>query len=134
MKQNARTSFSYRVGSRVSVVELGDVVAFQANQKYVDVFLRDGSTILLGGDDDTIKKLAIEFPDFAQINRGILVRRSAMLDFKRDISRGHYDIHMDKYVFPVSRRFVPSVREAWKNESDARSREGLCGCFSPYVC
>jgi DNA-binding LytR/AlgR family response regulator len=132
--EQARTSFVQKIGRRTRTVELSDVVAFEANHKYVDAFLRDGTAIVLDQDRDTIKGLALEFLEFKQINRGILVRRSAVLEFKRDISTGRYNVFMDNYVFPVSRRFVPSVREAWKNESEIRSREGLCGSVSPYVC
>lgn len=132
--EQARTSFVQKIGRRTRTVELNDVVAFEANHKYVDAFLRDGTAIVLDQDRDTIKSLALEFLDFTQINRGILVRRSSVQDFKRDISTGRYNVFMEHYVFPVSRRFVPSVREVWKNESDARSREGLCGSVSAYVC
>lgn len=127
--------FHHRVGGKTRAVAIDEVIAFKASQKYVDAYLRDGSVILLDQDTDTIKALALEFSEFKQINRGILVRRSSMLDFKRDISRGHYDVLLEKNIFfPVSRRFVPSVREAWKNESEIRTREGLCGSVSPYVC
>jgi DNA-binding LytR/AlgR family response regulator len=123
--------FHYRIGG-VSrrAVEVDEVAAFQASQKYVNAYLQDGSVILLDQDTDTIKALALEFPDFMQVNRGILVRRSLVREFKRDISRGHYDVSLESKVFPkvfpVSRRFVPHVRKALKNEPT----ESVCGDVS----
>lgn len=117
MEQQARrTSFTHRVGRKVREVTFDEIVAFQANHKYVDAFLVDGSSILLSQDQDTIKGLAVEFPEFMQINRGILVRQTAVHKLERDVARCKYDVLMEKYVFPVSRRFVPLVRKALKHE------------------
>ena len=131
MEQQARTSFTHRVGRKIREVKFSEIIAFQANHKYVDAFLEDGTEILLSQDQDTIKALAVEFPEFMQVNRGILVRREAVREFKRDVSRNAYDVFMEKYVFPVSRRFVPIVRKALKNEPP--TNESICGSIDVHV-
>jgi DNA-binding LytR/AlgR family response regulator len=129
MEQVARrNSFTHRVGRKVREVTFDEIVAFQANHKYVDAFLVDGSAILLSQDQDTIKGLKVEFPEFMQINRGILVRQSAVHSLERDVARCRYDVVMKDFVFPVSRRFVPLVRKALKNEpSPTETNESVCG-------
>lgn len=119
--------FTHKVGRVHRSVEADDVVAFEANMKYVDAHLRDGTCIILDQDRDTIKNLAIEFPEFVQVNRGILVRRTAITKVERNVGESSYEIITEHFVFPVSRRCVSAAREAWKNESIAREREGLCG-------
>lgn len=134
MEQDARRlSFTHRVGRKVREVTFDEIVAFQANHKYVDAFLLDGTAILLSQDQDTIKGLAVEFPEFMQINRGILVRRSAVHSMDRDVARCKYDVVMEKYVFPVSRRFVPLVRKALQDEIESREVESVCSDVSENV-
>lgn len=130
--------FNYRVAGKTRrAVEVDEVVAFEASQKYVNAYLSDNSVILLDQDTDTIKALALEFPEFMQINRGILVRRSAVREFKRDISRGHYDVYLESKTFPntfpVSRRFVPLVRKALQDEIESREVESVCSDVSENV-
>lgn len=132
MEQQVRTSFTHRVGRKVREVQYSEVVAFEASNKYVDAFLEDGSTILLSQDQCTIKALAIEFPEFQQVNRGILVRRASIQEIKRDVARCKYDVVLKDFTFPVSRRFAPIVRKALKNESTSTS-QSVCSGVAVHV-
>lgn len=127
--------FVHKVGHKKRrYVQPDEVVAFEANQKYVDACLTDGTRIILDQDSDTIKALTVEFTEFVLINRGILVRRSAIQKMERLVGKSNYVVHAGHFVFQVSRRCVTATREAFQNElKRTASATGVCGCVETHA-
>ncbi|OYY73384.1 MAG: hypothetical protein B7Y40_09160 [Gammaproteobacteria bacterium 28-57-27] len=74
---------SVRQGRSVRVVDMDDVVCFEAGEGYVTGCLADGSEVVL---DESLTALEARFADFVRVHRGMLVaaRRIERLELAAD--------------------------------------------------
>ena len=107
-EQSARKHVCARMRGELTLIPIGDVIYFQADQKYVTVRHSGGEVVI----EESLKSLERDLSDrFIRIHRTALVAKSRVAgvgksDFGRDVValRGVDD------RLPVSRRNAPAVR------------------------
>ena len=123
MEQARQTEFTHTLGTRV-VREYGlhEIVAFEANEKYVEAILNDGFRGLL---NISLVKVEKDYADlFVRTHRGVLVRISEVTKVVRYRLTSNYDVFLDcSHVVPCSRRCVKALREVAKNNELKRIEE-----------
>jgi two-component system response regulator AlgR len=104
----ARTHLCVRKAKGLRLVPVGDILGFQADQKYVTLLLPDGEEIT----DETLKDLEAEFPDrFIRIRRNTLVALQYLQRVDTDDEgRSFAWIAHRAEPLPISRRLVADVR------------------------
>ncbi|MEO1575565.1 MAG: LytTR family DNA-binding domain-containing protein [Pseudomonadota bacterium] len=106
----ARTHFSARMGDRLRMIPVSDVLYLQADQKYVAVGLADGEVLI----DDSLKSIESEFGSdvFFRIHRNALVSIAHLrgIEKRTDGSYGALVRGSDKSL-DISRRHVSSLRK-----------------------
>ena len=106
----ARTHFSARMGDRLRMIPVSDVLYLQADQKYVAIGLADGEVLI----DDSLKSIEAEFGDdvFFRIHRNALVAVAHLrgIEKRNDGSYGALVGHRERSL-DVSRRHVSGLRK-----------------------
>ena len=94
---------------------LGEILGFQADQKYVTLLLADGEEISY----ETLKDLEAEFPDlFIRIHRNTLVALQYLqrIETAEDGRALAWLAHRDQPL-PISRRLVADVKRRLLNNT-----------------
>jgi two-component system response regulator AlgR len=97
-----RAQLCVRIGHRLSMIPVDDVLCFAAGQKYVTVRHRGGEGLI----EESLRALAAEFaPDFVRIHRNSLVALRHVTAVERD-AEGRYLVRLAgcDEPLPVSRR------------------------------
>jgi len=94
-----------RLGDRIKLIGVSEVVFFQARDKYVEVHTRAETHLITR----SLSKLEIELPadDFVRVHRSIIVNINFIDEITRSFGGG-YDVRMkdaQKTTLPVSRRY-----------------------------
>lgn len=109
-----RTHLSARVGDRLRLIRVDDVLYFQADQKYVAVGLPDEEVLI----DDSLKSIETEFGNdvFFRIHRNALVALAHLrvIEKQKDGSYAAQVRGSDK-VLAISRRHVAPLRKLIRN-------------------
>jgi two-component system response regulator AlgR len=97
-----RAQLCVRIGHRLTMIPVEDVLYFAAGQKYVTVRHRSGEGLI----EDSLRALAAEFaPDFVRIHRNSLVALRHVAALERD-DEGRHLVRLAgcDEPLPVSRR------------------------------
>ena len=97
-----RAQLCVRIGHRLNMIPVEDVLYFAAGQKYVTVHHRGGEGLI----EESLRALAAEFaPDFVRIHRNSLVALRHVSAVERD-AEGRYLVRLSgcDEPLPVSRR------------------------------
>jgi two-component system response regulator AlgR len=103
-----RTHICARLGGRLEIIPLSDVLYFQADQKYVTVHHRRGEVII----EDSLKSLETEFaPLCLRIHRNALVVTTHLVGLEKT-SQGCFQVVLKGIAarLEVSRRHLAAVR------------------------
>ncbi len=109
----ARTHISARVRDQLRVIDVADILYFQADQKYVSVGLEDGEVLI----DDSLVALEDEFgaEHFLRIHRNALVAVRHLSAIEKDGEGGHVvRVHGSEKRLSVSRRHTAALRKLVK--------------------
>ncbi len=107
--RGARRTLSARQGRSVRVVEVGDVLCFEAGDGYVMACLADGSEVVL---DESLMALEERFADFVRVHRGMLVARGRIERLELGADGVHrLFLRGRAQAVEVSRRQLKVVRE-----------------------
>ena len=102
---------------KISLVPVGSIISFHADQKYVRmVHQTEGELLKESLVDEPLKSLETEFvEDFVRIHRNSLVRATAIKSLQRD-EAGQYSATILKSAetVPVSRRHVTFLKQRLK--------------------
>jgi DNA-binding LytR/AlgR family response regulator len=92
------------VGNTVRMIPVGDVVCFEATEKYVNVVTPAGEALVRMSLRELMAR--IDSADFIQVHRSVMVNSTAILSATRD-ENGHYSLAMRGMERPlkVSRAF-----------------------------
>ncbi|HJP03414.1 MAG: DNA-binding response regulator [Chromatiales bacterium] len=104
----ARSSIAVTQAGRIQLVQVEDVLAFQADQKYVRITHSRGCDLI----DESLKSLEEEFSDhFVRVHRNSLVRLGAIESVER-VESGQYLANVRGLSEPcqVSRRHVKDLK------------------------
>ncbi len=104
----ARSHICVKKAKGLRLVPIGDVIAFQADQKYVTLMLADGEEVI----DETLKELEAEFPDlFVRVHRNTLVavRHVQRVETLEDGGSFAWIQHRSEPL-PVSRRLIADLK------------------------
>lgn len=113
-----RTHLSACSRGRIQVVEVDDVLYFQAGDKYVTV-RHSGGEILI---DEPLKDLEQEFfPRFLRIHRGTLAAKDRITGLEKAVKGQYYVALASGERLPVSRRHVSRLR-SWLLQGRAGRR------------
>jgi len=108
-----RTHLCARLGGRLELIPLDDVLYFQADQKYVTVRHRQGEVII----EESLKSLETEFAALClRIHRNALVVTGHLAGLEKT-PRGHFEVVFtgNSERLEVSRRHVAAVRHFLKS-------------------
>lgn len=107
-RPGARSHLCVRKAKGLRLVPVGEIVGFQADQKYVTLLLPDGEEI----SDETLKDLEAEFPDtFLRIHRNTLVALKYLQRVETTDDGRHFAwVAHRAEPLPISRRLVADVR------------------------
>ena len=104
-----RRTLSVRQGRSVRVVDVVDVVCFEAGDKYVTACLDDGAEVVL---DESLMALEGRFADFVRVHRGVLVARERIARLELGADGVHrLFLRGRAQAVEVSRRQLKVVRE-----------------------
>ena len=106
--RSARTNICARLGDRMRLIPIEDVLYFRADQKYVSVCHRHGTDLI----DESLKDLAEEFQaDFGRIHRNALVALRRVESVEKD-QGGGLRVHLRgcEETLPISRRHASDFR------------------------
>ncbi|TND06432.1 MAG: two-component system, LytT family, response regulator AlgR [Gammaproteobacteria bacterium] len=112
-KPLSRTHISATRAGTIDLVPVTDILYFEAEQKYVTVRHRHGTTLI----EDTLKILEDEFTDrFLRIHRKYLVATACLSGIEKGPD-GHFAVTLRGFDgrLPVSRRQIADVRQALKS-------------------
>jgi two-component system response regulator AlgR len=112
-RAEARTQISARVGDRIRLIPVGNILCFRAEQKYVTVVYPGGELPI----DEPLKDLEEEFAEsFVRIHRNTLIALEQLEALDRDAD-GHYSVRMRgvDQPLPVSRRLVSELRKRMRH-------------------
>ncbi len=104
----ARTNICVRLGDRMRLIPIKDVLYFRADQKYVSVRHSRGTDLI----DESLKDLAQEFrSDFGRIHRNALVALRRVESVEKDQEgRLRVRIRGCEETLPISRRHASEFR------------------------
>jgi two-component system response regulator AlgR len=103
-----RTHICARLGGRLELVPLGDIVYFRADQKYVTVRHRQGEVLI----EDALKSLEREFSSLClRVHRNALVMAAQLVGLEKT-RQGHVQVLLNGVSdrLEVSRRHVTAIR------------------------
>lgn len=101
-KRKERTSLAVKNGDKIKLVDLDQIVIVQADDKYAQLTLQDGTTMFC---DQLLKDIESRLnSDFLRIHRSIIINTSLI----REISRGF----KSRYSFHFKSAKVRSVRSS----------------------
>jgi two-component system response regulator AlgR len=112
----ARTHICVRKAKGLRLVPVGDIIGFQADQKYVTLMLADGEEVT----DETLKDLEAEFPErFIRIHRNTLiaVKYLQRIEASEDGRALAWLAHRAEPL-PISRRLVADVKRRLLGATD----------------
>ena len=94
------TSFPVKVGDRVIFIKTDDISYFEANEKYVELFTRQGKKYLL---DQSLSYLEGKLPGhFLRVHRAIIVNTSLIREIRRYMGSSYSitlnDVHQSRIV------------------------------------
>jgi two-component system response regulator AlgR len=103
-----------RVGSRVQLIALDDIICCVAEDKYTTVHYEQGETVV----DISLAKLEQEFTDFfLRIHRSALVARHRLHGLENQQGRHLLSLRGSSVQLEVSRRHLPELRRYLKEHS-----------------
>lgn len=108
-----RRHIAARLGERIRLIRVEDIVLFRADRKYVSVVHRDGEDLI----DESLRDLAEEFAAaFVRIHRSVLANTAHVEALEKSDS-GKYSIRLRgrDEPLPVSRRQIADVKRALRN-------------------
>ncbi|MCC7489135.1 MAG: response regulator transcription factor [Gammaproteobacteria bacterium] len=103
-----RSHICVRKAKGLRLVPVGEILGFQADQKYVTLMLADGEEV----SDETLKDLEAEFPgEFIRIHRNTLVARKFLqrIETTEDGRSLAWIAHREQPL-PISRRLLAEVK------------------------
>jgi len=112
-RARARGQICARVGERMKLVPLQEILYFRADQKYVAVVHPGGEMLI----DEPLKALEEEFGEhFVRIHRSLLVSLEKLNALDRDPA-GQYQVRLRGLdaPLPVSRRLVSDLRKRMRH-------------------
>lgn len=113
-----RSHISARLGGKLYLVRIEDVIYFHADDKYVTLRARDGAQVLI---EESLKSLAAEFPRrFLRIHRNALAARAFIRAMEKH-DKGQYYVELEgcDERLEVSRRHVSEVKALLRSASRA---------------
>lgn len=114
-KRKERTSLAVKNGDKIKLVDLDQIVIVQADDKYAQLTLQDGTTMFC---DQLLKDIESRLNDnFLRIHRSIIVNTSLV----REISRGF----KSRYSFHFKSPKVSSVRSSASYSDEIKERFNL---------
>jgi two-component system response regulator AlgR len=108
-----RQNIPVTLSGKIRLVPAASVIAFHAEQKYVQMLHEVDGRVRESLIDEALKALEEEFSDsFVRIHRSALVRLDAITGLDRD-DAGQYTVALRGVPepLPVSRRHAPQLRE-----------------------
>lgn len=103
-----------KVGSRVQLISLDDVICCVAEDKYTTVHYNEGETVV----DLSLAKLEQEHGDFfLRVHRSALVARQRLLGLENHQGRHWLSLRGTTHKLEVSRRHLPELRKYLKEHS-----------------
>lgn len=112
-----RRNIPVTLSGKIRLVPVASVLAFHAEQKYVQMLHEVDGRLRESLIDEALKALEDEFADsFVRIHRSALVRRDAIAGLDRD-DAGQYSVALRGVPepLPVSRRHAAQLREMLSN-------------------
>ncbi|MFO1371456.1 MAG: LytTR family DNA-binding domain-containing protein [Candidatus Competibacteraceae bacterium] len=111
--QSARTHIRARLGQRLELIPLAEVFYFQADQKYVTVRHRQGTTLI----EESLKTLETELgPRVVRVHRNALAMVAHIAGLEKAVDGGvNLVFHGIPDPLEVSRRHLPTVRQLLRN-------------------
>lgn len=111
-ESGGRDHLTSRVGDRVILIPLDEVIYCLAEDKYTTVGLADGTAVI----DDTLKALEDEFADrLFRIHRNALIAKERLVGLRRSHDgRMLVELEGCGEALEVSRRNTPAVRQLLK--------------------
>jgi two-component system response regulator AlgR len=112
LDDSGRSHISAQAGGNLQLVALGDVIYFQADQKYVTVRHRNGTMLI----EDSLKSLEEEFGErFLRVHRAALVASDFVKSLEKAPEGGYLlRLNIVEDTLEVSRRHVAEVRRFLK--------------------
>ncbi|MEE4379213.1 MAG: LytTR family DNA-binding domain-containing protein [Candidatus Competibacteraceae bacterium] len=111
--QSTRTHLCARLGEKLELIPIGQVLYFQADQKYVTVRHLHGEVLI----EEPLKSLETEFgPAFLRIHRNALVAVSRLAGLQKT-AQGRFEVLLNgcDERLEVSRRHAAGVRRLLKS-------------------
>ena len=111
-----RDRFCLNKRGQLTMIPLGDIRYFLADQKYVSLYIYQDELWREEIIDDTLKELELEFSKrFLRVHRNALVAKEYVEKLTRD-DEGHYHVRIKDLPEPlsVSRRQVKEVKTLLK--------------------
>jgi two-component system LytT family response regulator len=108
------TSLPVKIGDKVFFVALSEILAFEAEDKYVNVITRKGKTHLT---DLSLKHLEERLPDhFVRVQRALIVNRLNIQEVRKHLNNRFILIMNDERQtrFTTGRSFVEVVKGLWQ--------------------
>jgi two-component system response regulator AlgR len=110
LRQLAVRQLTVKQGRSVRVVDVDDVLCFEAGEGYVTACLSDGGEVVL---DESLTALEGRFADFVRVHRGMLVARGRIERLELGVDGVHrLFLRGRAQAVEVSRRQLKVVREA----------------------
>jgi two-component system LytT family response regulator len=79
-KDKKPTSLTVRKGNKIILIKLGEIILFEANEKYVSIFTSNGKEHLI---EKTIKDLESTLPgNFLRVHRSIIINTHCIKEFQ----------------------------------------------------
>jgi two-component system response regulator AlgR len=103
-----RRHIAARIRDQLKLIPVDSIRYFEAEQKYVSVYHRDGVDLI----EEPLKQLEQEYSDlFVRIHRSMLVAIAAIEALEKDSAGGHHvRLRDDERSLPVSRRQVGELK------------------------
>lgn len=103
-----RSHICARIGSRLELVPIADVIYFQADQKYVTVRHCNGELVI----EESLKALAAELaPRFLRIHRNALIAKAYIAGLEKSAEGHRVILRGVNERLEVSRRHLADVRQ-----------------------
>lgn len=106
-RPHRRTRISARIRGGLTLIDVNDILCFQAGDKYVTVHHRNGEVLI----DEPLKDLEEEFAGlFVRVHRAVLAAAACISGLEKD-AKGHYHVTLGAALrLPVSRRHISRLR------------------------
>lgn len=106
--QRARTHLSALSHGRIQIIPIQDIIYFQADQKYISVYHRNGEVLI----EESLSTLESEFGErFVRIHRNALIAANSLVGMEKDENGHAYALLRDcETRLAISRSHVAQVR------------------------